>query len=294
MKTGPIAVVINPKAGKRIPEKIRYHIIKHLDKLQVSYSVFKEIWPDNFDGFSNVWIIGGDGTLNYFLNKYRDIQIPLAIFKGGTGNDFAWKLYGDISLEEQLLLVLNNKAKQVDAGICNGKIFVNTIGIGFDGNILRSMRAVRLLGGHIGYFLVVLKQIFLFREHHFSIYAEGNLIRNEKLLLLEISNSSRTGGAFFISPYANITDGLLNLITCVPLSVIKRLFLLPKIEKGRHLHLTSINSFTGKKFIVECNKVLPAQCDGELMIADRFEISVLEKKFSFIFQDEIFHERLLK
>ena len=44
----------------------------------------------SFDGFTEVWIIGGDGTINWFINQYSEIQLPLALFGGGAGNDFHW------------------------------------------------------------------------------------------------------------------------------------------------------------------------------------------------------------
>jgi diacylglycerol kinase (ATP) len=32
---------------------------------------------------TEAWIVGGDGTLNYFINLYKEIAVPLVIFKGG-------------------------------------------------------------------------------------------------------------------------------------------------------------------------------------------------------------------
>ncbi len=56
----------------------------------------------NSNGFSDVFILGGDGTLNHFINQYPNISIPLSVFKGGSGNDFGWKLYGNLSFEAQV------------------------------------------------------------------------------------------------------------------------------------------------------------------------------------------------
>ncbi len=252
-----------------------------LQNRKIRYVVFIDNWIDDLVDYSAVWVVGGDGTLNYFINKYRNINIPIALFKGGTGNDFAWKLYGDINLNKQLDIVLSSKGKYVDAGICNDKLFLNGVGIGFDGEILKNMQSIRWLGGHLGYLIIVIAKIFNFKEHHFSVTIDDKKV-SEKLFLMSVFNSSRTGGGFHIAPKAIINDGLFDIIKCKPLSLLKRLKNLPVIEKGKHLNLPFINYTQNNKLLVECNQELPAQIDGELYFATNYTIKVLPNKFCFL------------
>ena len=277
-----IALVVNPLAGKGKAAMVADLLAGRLYHFAIEYSLFNEQWPADFNSYSEVWIIGGDGTINYFINHYPDIKIPLALFKGGTGDDFAWKLYGDADWKEQMQIILRAEARPVDAGRCNEKLFLAGVGIGFEGEVLQSMNTIRFIGGHIGYYLIVLKKIFSFKEHRFKIYNDG-LSCDERLLLVEINNSSRTGGGFHISPKASVNDGLIDLVTCKPLSLIKRLRYLPKIEKGKHLSLPFIRHITGTHFTIECKTPLSAHLDGELIIADKFEFEVLPGKFSFLY-----------
>ena len=282
MSNKKIALVVNPLAGKGRAAMIASLVAGKLYHFAIDYTLFNEQWPADFNGYSEVWIVGGDGTMNYFINHYPDIKTPLAIFKGGTGDDFAWKLYGDADWKEQLQIVLHAGTKPVDAGRCNDKLFLNGVGIGFEGEVLQSMDTIRLIGGHFGYYLIVLKKIFSFKEKHFKIYG-GELIADEKLLLATVNNSSRTGGGFHISPASTVNDGLLDLVMCKPLTLIKRLRYLPQIEKGKHLSLPFIKHITGTKFIIDCKKPLPAQLDGELIVADKFEFELLPGKFLFLY-----------
>ncbi|MFT3846887.1 MAG: diacylglycerol kinase family protein [Lacibacter sp.] len=275
-----IALAINAKAGNGTASKVSARITAILSVKGIFYTAFSDSWPSSFEGFTDVWIIGGDGTLNYFINKYSSINIPLVIFKGGTGNDFSWKLYGDISLEEQISLALNVEAKFVDAATCNRLLYINTVGIGFDGEVLHSMKAIRFLGGHLGYYLVVLQKIFSFREFRYKIYSEG-LLADEKFLLVSIANSSRTGGGFHISPKASVNDGWLDLVIVKPLGLLKRIFYLPQIEKGKHLQYPFVHHVIGTEFIIECEKEIAAQLDGDLIVAKRFTFSLLKNKFLF-------------
>ncbi len=275
-----IGIFVNPQAGKGKALKAAALLEEILMEKEIPFAVYTSSWPVDLIQFSEAWVVGGDGTINFFINKYRVVNIPLALFKGGTGNDVAWKLYGNIGLHEQVELILNAVGKPVDAATCNEKLFINGVGIGFDGEVLRSMGLVRWLGGHLGYLFVVIKKIFSFREFTFKIIADEVQV-NDKFLLVMIFNSSRTGGGFMVSPQSKINDGKLNMILCKPLSVFKRLLVLPKIEKGKHLQLPSVSHKTIEQVIIECEKELFAQLDGELIQGKKFEIKILLGYFMF-------------
>ena len=226
------------------------------------------------DECEEAWIVGGDGTINFFLNKYRNIKIPLAIFKGGTGNDLFFILYGEMPAEKQLDHVLKTAAKPIDAATCNNKIYTNSSGVGFDGEVLRSIGSIRWLGGHIGYLLLVIKNVFTYKEPLLKIKAGKNEIQ-EKFLLASVNNSSRTGGGFLITPQASLTDGKLDLMLCKPLPVWKRLKYLPLLEKRDHLGHPFFETTQHTEVTIECEKELYAQLDGELISANIFHYKIL-------------------
>lgn len=273
-----IAIVVNPASGKGKAIKVGNWLSAQLGKREIKHSLFTTEWPQHFADFTEVWVVGGDGTVNFFINRYKDIQIPLAVFKGGTGNDFAWKLYGNIELEEQLSLVLNAKARQVDAAVCNDQLYINSLGIGFDGEVLKSMGTIRWMGGHFGYLWVVIRKIFSFRECRFHIRTAERAF-GDKFLLVIINNSSRTGGGFMVAPLAVVNDGKLDMVLCKTLSRIKRLRYLPVIEKGKHLQLPFIVYDKIEGCSIQAEKELFAQLDGELIRSKAFEVKVLAGRF---------------
>ena len=280
MQISNVAILENPAAGKGRAIQLSAWLKRQLHVKNITCTVFNEKWPSSFDEFSDIWIIGGDGTINYFINHYPDCQLPLALFKGGTGDDFAWKLYGEISKEEQLELILKSTPQYVDAGKFNETLFINCLGVGFDGAVLESMSTIRFIGGHFGYLLEVIKKIFSFKEHSFIITADEEKW-TEEFLLVMINNSSRAGGGFFVAPNASINDGKLDMVLCKKLPVLKRLKYLPIIEKGKHLHLPFIVHHLGEKFSIQCNNEIPVQVDGELLFAKELKVEVLPKQFLF-------------
>ena len=275
-----IVLLINPLANKKRIETISSQISISLSQRKIDFIFFTEDWPSEINIYKEVWLIGGDGTVNYFINSYTNIVVPIVIFKGGTGNDFAARLYGKINTAKQIAKVLGANPRKVDAAECNGRRFINGVGIGFDGEVLKSMKAIRLLGGHLGYLWIVVRKILSFKEGYFKIRSEENNF-SAKYLLVMITNSTTTGGGFIVSPEAKIDDGQLNMILCKPLPVLKRLKYLPVIEKGKHLDKDFILHKEIREIKIVCEKETLAQIDGELISAKTFDIKVLPKHYLF-------------
>ncbi len=269
-----IAILVNPVSGNKNAYETGQKLQDMLLSKKNAYALFYENWPLTLVDFSEAWIVGGDGTINYYLNYYKDNRIAIALFPAGTGNDFAWKLYGDMPLQKQVDYVLNAPEKNIDTGVCNDMLYINSAGIGFDGEVLKSMKSIRRLGGHLGYLWIVIKKIFSFKEYHFKITVDDK-VYHEEFLLVAVNNSTRTGGGFFVTPNASLTDGKLDMLLCKPLSLFKRLRYLPVIEKGKHLHLPFIEYQQAGKITIETSVNVYAQLDGELIEGSKFIFGIL-------------------
>ncbi len=282
MEIKSVAILANTTAGKGKSKQISIWLQDQLIAINKACTIYEIEWPPEAElaQYSDAWVIGGDGTMNYFINKYPNCKLPIVLFSGGTGNDFAWKLYGDISVEKQFESILSATPKPIDAAQVNDKLYINCLGIGFDGEILQSMKSIRLIGGHFGYLLAVIYKIFFFKAHTIKIQI-GDESWHDKFLLALVVNSSRAGGGFFIAPPAELNDGLLNMVLSKNISILKRLWYLPVIQKGKHLHLPFIIHRLAKNISITCEKELPIQVDGELIYAKEIEIKVLPKQFLF-------------
>ncbi len=273
-----IVLLYNSISGAGNGKKQAQKAMHFLAQKQFPYISYCDNWPETFDSDQTIWLFGGDGTMNFFLNKYGLIANPIALFAGGTGNDVHYKLYGVKSTEEMCDFLLHKAVeKATDVAQCNGEYFINGVGIGFDGEVLKGMSKIRKLGGHLGYLTQVLKVIFAYKEVAFQLAFTGKT-ENQKLLLLNIANSDRTGGGFMISPLADMHDGKLNLLRCHALPIFKRLRYLPIIQKGKHLGLPFIEHETLSNIQVQTDKSVSYQLDGELREANRFEIEMCKGK----------------
>ncbi len=265
-----VAFLINPH------KRTQLHPYVTWVRARVDFSlvVYDEKWPEFLDGFDEVWVMGGDGTFNYFVNRYPDCSIPIALFKGGTGNDFFWKLYGKISKEMHLNAVLVGHSENFDAGQVNSMLFLNGVGIGIEGEVLAAMDAIRWIGGALGYYLAAIPALFRFKTYEIQ--------GSKPVFLCMVFNSARAGGGFLFFPSADVQDGELDMLTCDPLPVWKRLFYMPIIQSGGHVNLPFIQFSKIKSERIVCNRVLRAQVDGEVLASDTFEFKILPAKFKFI------------
>lgn len=275
-----IAILCNPVAGNGRANLLGEKIANELLKKQIGHLFFQQNWPESLDSFTDAWIVGGDGTLNYFINHYREIKIPLVIFKGGSGNDFHWLLYGEKGFEEQINISLTADPKPIDAGYCNDKIFINGVGIGFDGAIAKNLAGINKLPGKTSYYLAILKNIFFYNEKKYSLQSE-ELNISGRYLLISVANGKRYGGGFQVAPLAEPGDGLLDVNLVRALHIFRRLRYLPVIEKGRHVVLPFVKYYQSKKIVIESEETMQAHLDGEYYPRDRFEIGILPAKFLF-------------
>jgi diacylglycerol kinase family enzyme len=265
-----IVLLPNPHKQKELRPYVSW-VLKHAVGREID--VFDAEWPETLEGYDEVWVMGGDGTFNYFVNQYPSCSLPIGLFKGGTGNDFYWKLFGDISREEHLAHILAGAHAKLDAGQVNAMLFLNGVGIGIEGEVLRSMEAIRYIKGGFGYYLAAIPALFRFKTYQ----AAG-----QSVFLCMVFNSSRAGGGFHFFPMASVVDGELDMMTCHPLPVWKRLFYMPIIQSGKHVGLPFLTFSKIRQKTIKCDRMLRAQVDGEVLESNTFDFKVLPAKFDFI------------
>jgi len=277
-----IALFCNPTPDNEKALHIAGIIIRMLEARNIRHTSFKTSWPQDLDHFTEAWIIGGDGTLNWFINQYQDLHIPLSIFAGGSGNDFHWMLYGEIEVEHQVEKILQAVPRRVDAGTCNGRLFTNGVGIGFDGAIVKDLLGRKKMTGKATYLLSILKNIVGYSEKNCTIqFADETIVQD--CFMISVANTRRYGGSFYVAPNASCNDALLDVNIIGSISPLNRIRYLPVIEKGEHLDLAFNKYKQTDHVLIHCLVPLHAHIDGEYIYETVFEIGILPKRFSFLY-----------
>jgi diacylglycerol kinase (ATP) len=245
-----------------------------------SFQSFTAKLPLILDGFTDVIIMGGDGTINYVANHFKRINIPIGIIGCGTGNDFTQLLFEKKAIEQHFETALFATPQPIDIGSCNGLLFINGVGIGFDGWVVNKLLAKSLFTGKAAYYSTVISLLLFYRESNITITIDGE-VYNTSLFMLSAANGKTYGGGFKVAPKASLTDGLLDVLIVKKISLFQRLRYLPVLEKGKHLDkpLPFIEYKHAKHITVKSNIDLQAHLDGEHLIAKTFEIEILPKYF---------------
>ncbi len=223
-------------------------------------------------------VIGGDGTLNIVLNSLPNLNYNIHLIPAGTGNDFSKEIYNDLKEDEIFQLIFNeSKIKYIDSWKCNEKRFINCFGAGFDGEIAQRMFQMKYtLPPKLKYWLEIFRSIFTYKSTLLTING-----KTQPCFMLAAANGKVYGGGFKIAPKAEPIDKLLDLVIIGKVPLIKRFFYLPIIERGKHLDLNIITFSKTGTVKITSEKPLPAQIDGEPMLADSYEIS-LEGRVGFL------------
>ena len=275
-----IALLINPLHQTAL--RAGNEIVQLLQQKQIEHSIFTTLWPTEWIDFTEAWIVGGDGTLNYFINHYPDFHLPMAVFKGGSGNDFHWMLYGETTIVDQVEYVLQADAKRVDAGYCNNHLFLNGIGIGFDGKVVQDLLGKQKWNDNLSYYKVVLKNIFFFKEFLCTVSSE-NFHWGKKCFMINIANGRRYGGGFAVNPEGLINDRLLDINLVGSISPLLRFRFMGSIEKGTHTNLPMVTYLKTGSVHIKTGGIVPAHADGEYFDASEFVIECLPARFSFLY-----------
>jgi diacylglycerol kinase (ATP) len=236
--------------------------------------------PTSLETYTDLIIMGGDGTINYTINHFREIRIPIGLIRCGTGNDFTDLVLGKRSMDSYIETALFGSPNPVDAGVCNNRLFLNGAGIGFDGWIVKNLLAKKLFTGKAAYYSTVISLLFFYKEHQITIKVDDNEY-TDSMFMLSAANGKAYGGGFNVAPKASITDGLLECIWVKKISLFKRLRYLPVLEKGKHLDKphSFIQYHQAKTITINSEFPLHAHLDGEHLMANTFEIKILPKKF---------------
>jgi diacylglycerol kinase (ATP) len=276
-----ISILCNRLAGGGRAVEIAKKVAGELKSRRINHTLYMDDWPVDLIKFTDVWIIGGDGTLNYFVNQYLRISSPLVIFNGGTGNDVHSLLYKSKSFEEQLEIALTADPKPVDAGKCNERYFINGVGIGFEGAVAKSLTGKRKTKpGKAAFMGTILQKVFFYGSKKYKTVSEECRAEGRQLLI-SVMNGHRAGGGFHIAPASAIDDGLLDVVMVDQLHPFRRLRWLPVIEKGKHLDLPFIKYFRTKKLVITSDEPMDTHLDGEFYSARRLEIEILPSKYLF-------------
>lgn len=219
-----------------------------------------------------IYLVGGDGTLNRFINytgeetRHRKI----GYFAGGTGNDFL----NDIEVSpdtpvEDISKYLTN----LPSVIVKGKeyLFLNGIGYGIDGYCCEEGDRQRKRSSKpVNYTTIAIKGLlFAFKQRTATITVDGESYEVKNTWLAPTMKGRFYGGGIMPTPNQDRLDpehkvSVLTFSTKTPLF---GLIVFPSMFKGEHTKRTkNCRIASGHKITVAFDKPCALQIDGETIL----------------------------
>ncbi len=217
--------------------------------------------------------IGGDGTVHEVINGLMAVpsesRAQLGIIPVGSGNDFAFAAGLPVSIEKAIERLLVGSSSVVDVGsIQDGKgrlrYWCNTVGFGLNARIaLRASRS-KWLTGVAKYVVATLITILTDKITFEAALNIDNRRLHERITLISLGNGPREGGAFLMTPGADIHDGRFDLLLVKPLSRFSTLMLLPGVPKGKHVRSRAVHLQRCSRLEIRSAESLTVHMDGEI------------------------------
>src|SRR5699024_1532784 len=280
--------IVNPVAGKgkskRIFSKIAasdiykqivssYYFTRykgHAEKL-----VKQIIEEQTIESMNGIIVIGGDGTIHEVANGLRDVRVPLSFIPGGSGNDFA----RGIGMKGNPLEILERIVKQKETipywlgsykvGQNKPRYFVNSIGFGFDAEIVKTANESflkrlfnRINIGNLIYVVALIKVLFKFVPFTIDIEVDEQRYTFHRCWMVVFGNHPFYGGGMKIIPDATVQSDYLSILLIHNVSKWKVLALFMTVFLGKHTKYKEVSLLKGMNMKVFSKEPTFYQVDG--------------------------------
>ena len=208
----------------------------------------------------------------------------LGLVPTGTGNDFLKTLGVPNNWRATCDVIARNQSRPIDVGRINGRVFVNNVGVGFDAQVSIEAQKVKGLRGQAVYMAALARTMLLsYRTPQVTIERDGETF-TQSITMLNIGNGRCSGGGFWLTPQAELGDGLLDVCVIRGLSKPRILALVSHVMKGTHVTKESVQMKRAHRITVTSPEPLPVHADGEILYTEvkRLEIEVLPSRLTML------------
>ena len=266
--------IINPISGKGLKD----NIIAELEKQGFRYGLTR--YAGHAEKLARecaepiVFAVGGDGTVNEVGRGLLGSDKVLGILPCGSGDGLARCLGISHRITRAISLAENGRQLPLDVGYINGKPFFSVCGVGFDADVSKRF-AESGRRGVITYIEEAYKLWRTFKPAQFSISIDGRQWSQEAVLIT-VGNSNQWGNDAKVAPYADCSDGVLDITVLDRFSSLELPDLAIRLMAGHCDSSSKVHCYKGNHIVISREKAGMAHFDGEWFEADKIlDISIL-------------------
>ena len=215
---------------------------------------------------------GGDGTINEVARALvqRDDEgnaatagaSALGIIPGGSGNGLARELGIPFDPAKAIEHALRAEARVVDAGELGGHLFFNVAGIGLDAHVAALVTTRVHHRGLLPYLRASAGDLMRYQPVEYSITVEGETTQTSALVLA-FANSRQWGFGACIAPGADLSDGLLDVVSVGDRGFLGNLIRVPALFTRRIHRHRGIDTQRVHEMTIRSRQTMLFHVDGE-------------------------------
>jgi diacylglycerol kinase (ATP) len=212
-------VIVNPRSGSQNHARKLKAVIGYFDRhgldLDVRFTERRghatELAREACASYDVIIGAGGDGTINEVLNGMAGSGRKMAIIPWGTGNVFSLEMNFPKTLTGICRMIRRGESLRLDTAACDGRRFLLMCGAGFDAYSLKQLENldVKRTAGKLAYVIGGMRAFERYSYPEMEVELPDG--RTERCRYALVSNTSRYGAYFTVSPGANPADGLLDV-----------------------------------------------------------------------------------
>ena len=256
---------------------------KELDYI-IEVNSLEESTEDILEKYKNskniIIAVGGDGTINRVLNSIVGTENILGFIPYGTGNDFY----------KAALELLDDGINEIDLGKINDKYFINVVCFGIDADIGNNENIIHSK-------IIPEKQRYnLSLVYHFAKYKVrdmkvtiGDNIYSDSYTTVCVCNGRFYGGGYKVGYNSSLTDKKLDVYLVSKMRKAKMIPLILGMNKGKHEKSKYTKKFSVDKLLIESDKEITCNFDGDQLTSKIFDIKLIPKGISIYYNKELIY-----
>jgi len=268
--------LVNPISGTRPKADLADLVNQTAERFQSQAIVLPTVASGDYsfvrqrieeEGYTDVIVCGGDGTVNNVMSDLRDLDIHFGIVPCGSGNGLAYCAGIPKNPQKAIELAFTGKARYIDAFLVNEQFACMLCGLGFDAKVAHDF-AQQPGRGLLTYTQQTIKNYFTATTYHFEMVVEEHVIQTDAFFI-SVANSNQFGNQFTIAPKASLNDGLLDIVVVPKMNkAILPFALMQQVRTGEltgaHEEQTgTIQYFQTGKIQIRNRDLAPLHIDGE-------------------------------
>jgi len=288
-----LCLAVNPHGGRKSGSTVLQQVKPVFDAAGVDLTIFETEYAGHarefvrgldFSEVDGFCAVGGDGTMheviNGLLSRPDGSLIPIGLIPAGTGNSF---LRGFDCLDplEAARRIVAGRTRPIDAARVSlgGQTLYafNIVGWGLVTDILIRSEGLRWLG-ESRYTVAAALEVLKGRRRAARLIVDGRET-DDRFVFVLASNTRYTGKGMLMAPYADLSDGLIDLVIVRKASRAQMLRLLPKVFDGSHVHSPLLEYVQAKEFSLIPKVDETVNVDGELLDRSPIQVSMIPSAF---------------